>query len=137
MAPLIVVVFGYTLFGESITRGQIVMLIVSFGAIQLIIFGGTTDPKEVKKEWWAWVILFLNPFAVAIGQLMTRKLKKLHENCISCYSNLAQLLVFTTIIHLMGNDLSIFWVFSYVDIGFVLAIGLFTILGQTMRAKAL
>ena len=43
LGPLVTVILGCLFFGESITRGQMLMMIVAFGAIQCMIFGGAPE----------------------------------------------------------------------------------------------
>ena len=53
---------------------------VSFAAVIVVIVGGATKPiaggdediETVGTPWWAWFVLFLNPFLKAFGTISLR-----------------------------------------------------------------
>jgi len=69
LAPLLTCVLGATFFNEKITKSQVITLIIAFCAILCLIFGAppTQNDNESKAEWWAWVLLVLNPVAMSTG----------------------------------------------------------------------
>ena len=109
---------GFTLLGEKMTLNEVLTLICSFFAVSMMILGNysqETSFERVAAPGWALIVLILNPFIIAVGQIVMRKMKKLHESVVSCYSNLSQFIFITPIAFLTGSDLSLIATFDMTE----------------------
>ena len=61
----------------------------------------------------------------------------MHENVVSCYMNLFQMLVFLPTVYIVGKDLTILKTFSITDMLFLIGVGSLTLVNQVMRFRAL
>ena len=73
----------------------------------------TTDESEQGRlatlgsaSFLAYLLLLGEPFGMAFGQVMMRKLRNLSNMTVSCYTNLSSLLIFSTAILITGDDVT-------------------------------
>jgi hypothetical protein len=66
-----------------------------------------------------------------------RQVRKMHEQVVSCYMNLAQLVVFVPLVYFTGSDLTIWRQFNYIDLVCLFGVGTLTIINQVCRFRAL
>lgn len=84
--------------------------------------------------------LLINPFLTAGGTIVMRKMKKFHEAVVSFYLNGSLLIVNLTIMLVMfgpSNAFAIYNQFTWVDWLLSVCTGIFAVMSQTLRFKAL
>lgn len=86
ISPMVVVVLCYLIYNETMSNQEIIALVLAFFAVTMTIMGGYQG-QSANSSTAGLIMLILNPFVIASGQLLMRKLKKLHESIVSAYSN--------------------------------------------------
>lgn len=106
-APLVQLVLARPILGEKIKWSDIFSTMITFTCIALVILGGKNveQPQEYTPTTWAFVALFLNPFAIGSGNLAMRAGRKLNDSVVSCYMALALFVIFLPICILNNEDL--------------------------------
>ena len=105
--PSLTLLFGFTMLKENVTCTDIIQAIIGFVAIILIILSMLYDrnqsrlfkkPQTIKQNPLKYeerdhftivtsVILFSLPIAMALNNILARKLRKLDQNTFACYFN--------------------------------------------------
>lgn len=104
-APLITCVLSAFFLDEKIKRSDVIYLFLAFSAVSIMVFG---DPNNQNKKdrpcpnLIAIVALFFNPIAIATGNVAMRKMRKLHENVVSCWMSLSMIFVFVPLVLISG-----------------------------------
>jgi drug/metabolite transporter (DMT)-like permease len=96
LSPMVTVFFAYLFLKEKITRKQLVMLCLGFGAVCLVILGGDQESDNMfTANLFELFMLFMNPIAVATGQVVMRKMRKTSEWTVSCWVSVVQAICLT------------------------------------------
>jgi drug/metabolite transporter (DMT)-like permease len=74
---MVVVVLCYLIYNETMSNQEIIALVLAFFAVTMTIMGGYQG-QSANSSTAGLIMLILNPFVIASGQLLMRKLKKLH-----------------------------------------------------------
>jgi drug/metabolite transporter (DMT)-like permease len=104
-APLITCVLAAFFLDEKIKRSDVIYLFLAFSAVSIMVFG---DPNNQNKKdrpspnLIAIIALFFNPIAIATGNVAMRKMRKLHENVVSCWMSLSMIFVFVPLVLISG-----------------------------------
>ena len=90
LSPVFSFVFGMLLLGEKKATGlDVVCLVLSMVGALMMILAAIKEKEAVEQEKEYTIlyvlVLILLPFSKSMGQLMTRKMRKMHENTISCF----------------------------------------------------
>lgn len=92
LEPLISVFLGVVFLKEKLPMKEALVLAVSFASVLLVILGANQSENpddQVGKEWWMWVILFMNPIIKSVSSILLRKIKKLNVSVVSCWLNIS------------------------------------------------
>ena len=94
-APFIVIVLSCIFLREYATRTQLFFLFSTLSGAVLIVAAqpeGAADEERIATlgaaSFAAYLYLFGEPFGMAVGQVLMRKLKNLSNMTISCYTKL-------------------------------------------------
>lgn len=131
LQPLISVFLGVTFLKEKLAWREALLMGVSLIAVLLVVLGANESANpddQAGTEWWMWVILFMNPILKSVGTISLRTVKKMHESVVSCWLNLAQMLIYVPVTYIMGKDLTIVTNFNGVDWILLLCVGSLAIL---------
>lgn len=138
-APFVSFFLAGPILGEKITVAQAVSLLIAFGGLTLMIIGG--EGGETRPAYtptlMAYVALLLNPLCIAAGTLAMRSMRRLNDNVVSVYMALSLFVVFLPICLLSGENLGLWFNFSFVDWICIVSISVGTIISQTLRFMAL
>lgn len=69
-----------------------VLLALAVAASALLVLGYPEADGEGEVGWFPYLVLAVNPFMLAVGAIIMRTMKNLHEAVVSTYLNLALLL---------------------------------------------
>ena len=98
---------------------------------------GEASKKDKILVILKYIALVLNPFLVALGTVMMRKMKKLNENVVSCYMNACSIPVMIALCYVTGSDLSAWRDFEALEWFCIFALSVTVLMSQTFRFKAL
>jgi len=83
---MVTVLFAYLILKEKITTQQLLMLCLGFCAVSLVILGGGQESDLMfSANLFELFMLFLNPIAVATGQIVMRQMLKTDEWTVTCW----------------------------------------------------
>ena len=85
---------------------------------------------------FAWFCLLSHPVILAIGSTLNRALRKLDENTVNIYSNFTQIFFFLTITLALGQKVSFFVEFSWLEWIVMVGCGFFQVLSSIFNFKA-
>ena len=142
LSPMVTVLFAFIFLGERLRVLDLIFLGLLAAGIFTVVLGAskTANPQEktISQAPWLYVALFLNPFLVASGTIISRKLRHIHEYVNAVYVNLSTL-IFNLAIMLSYNGklLPVLGQFSPVDWIFTVMQGVCSINNQVFRFKAL
>ena len=102
-APILTVFFGAVCLKENVTANDYLVVLLGFIAVIIIIYGifsqeedKTDIHKDSKKfaqsnhfNMLAFISLIATPLLQSSGSIIVRRMRKLNENTLSCYSNIA------------------------------------------------
>ena len=99
LSPMCTVVMSYFILNERLGRKQLTVLFLAFGAVSLVILGGTQADKVVyQTNFFAFVMLIMNPIAVALGMIVMRSMRNTPEWTVNSWVNLMLFISMTPII---------------------------------------
>ena len=101
-APILTLVFGASCLGEKVTIIDYMIVLLGFVAVGFIIYGifieEEHEPINKNSKKYAQhdhfsvigiVTLVLTPVLASLNNIIVRRLRKINENTLSCYSNIA------------------------------------------------
>ena len=142
LSPMVTVLLAFLFLGERLRVLDLVLLGLLAAGIFTIVLGAskTANPQEktISQAPWLYVALFINPFLVASGTIISRKLKHIHEYVNAVYVNLSTI-IFNWLIMLTYHEklLPVLGHFSAVDWVYTVMQGVCAVNNQVFRFKAL
>ena len=117
-APIFVVFLGALCLRENVTSKDYLLVLLGFIAVSIIILGifavqdEPTDRHKDSKKFAqsnhftlaTFIALIATPLLQAGGTLIVRRMRKLNENTLSCYSNIACAIFGYVVIKITGMD---------------------------------
>ncbi len=104
----------------------------------MILGGQSADTRPAYTPGiMAYIALLLNPLCISAGNLAMRAMRKLNDNVVSAYMALSLFVVFLPICIISGENLGLWFEFSFVDWVCLIGISAGTIVSQTLRFMAL
>lgn len=120
-APIMTVFFGAVCLKEKVGISEYVTVSLGFLAVVTIIYGVFIQKQQVdlstiidtkkdkRKDHFtmvAFICLILTPFFASLNTILLRKLRKINESTLSCYSNIAAAFMGLFIVNASGMDTS-------------------------------
>ena len=94
--PFIVMILAAIILKEYVTYEQIGFLMMTLTGAMVMIFNSPIGENESVRiaalgsaSYLAYVMLFVNPLCSAFGGILMRRLRKLSNLTVSCYTNLS------------------------------------------------
>ena len=110
----------------------------------MIIFNSETSDLDNTRmaslgsaSFIAYLVLFGEPMIVAVGQVLTRSLRRLSNMTVSCYTNFSAILIQFVWVYFAGHDLYAYRDFSVYDTLALTAASIMLVFMQTLSFTAL
>lgn len=149
LAPLLVALFAYLLYRETLSAFDIGNLLISFLGVAILITGSFSQEANPQSQTTyssselilPAILLVTFPFNQCSIQLLLRNMRSLNEQTITAWMTLAMLLVFIPVsyINKPASETSAFYFMAPFSISDWVLCALFGVAGvysQTTRAKA-
>ena len=121
-APFVVLVLSSIFLREYASKTTLLLLVLTLSGASMIVFSSPISEEDYARiaalgsaSFMAYVFLFGEPFLTGVGQVLMRGLRQLSNKTVSCYTNLASMLVFLVWILISGDDILYFQVFGVYD----------------------
>ena len=111
LSPFFAIVLSAVFLKEAATCREVFIITIVSTLSLLFVFTANLNEEEEDELLYgltpgtkvlAWSSLFLTPLSIAIGNVLLRALKGLHENTVSLYGNFSGLVVFLTLVLATG-----------------------------------
>jgi len=139
LKPIIACVIGVTVLGERMGCFDVLSMTFILGAVLLVILGTSSDSASggaMNANTGAFIALIAQPFLLAGGESILRRLRKMPEQVCSAYQNLSLTLIAS--IYMLATGLSFEFVYTLSSSAWlylVLSCAL-TVVTQLVKAKA-
>lgn len=143
-APVLTIMLACVFLREFATKLELLYLAITLsGAIMIVIYSPISEEDQVRMQalgsasFLAYVYLFGDPFGMAVGQVLLRRLRKLSDMTVSCYQNLVTTIIFMLVAYLAGDDLLYFTEFSAFDWLALVSVSVLLVFAQNFYFQAL
>ena len=111
---------------------------IAFTPLPVDLDGGNEEESEASTVpvIVKYTCLLINPILMALGQVMTRKMRKLNENVVSCYMNALAIPVMIGLCYATGGDMSAWCDFDAMQWVCIVVLSVTVIISQTFRFMA-
>lgn len=136
---MVTVVMAYFFLKETLTTKQVVMLIGGFSAVMLVIYGGDENSDNLfKSNFIELLLLFMNPLAVATGQIVMRKMRSTSEWTVTLWVYIMQTVCLTPFVfYSERNYIELLFDYGWATFGLLILMSVFQIAMQTFKFRAM
>ena len=120
--PFFTLILACIFLREFSTRTQYIYLGLTLSGAAVVILNTPESESEMARvaelggaTILAYFLLFGEPLSMSIGQVLMRKLRKLSNWTVSCYTNLSQIIIYIPLALLIGTDLLVYQSFNWLD----------------------